>query len=612
MCGFAAIIMKRGVPADAGPIVAMCDVIRHRGPDDAGVLIDGSVGLGSRRLSIIDLSPAGHMPMESADGQLAIAYNGEVYNHRELRAELESLGHAFRSRTDTEVILAAYAQWGEECLQRFNGMWGFAILDRRRRVLFCARDRFGIKPVHWVDLPDRVAISSEIKQLLPMMPVRHASRSLLVDHIMSSATDCDPQRTFFGGVQKLPASHCMTIELDSLRCSVRRWYEVPRLDLGTTPMAELTEEFARRFTRSIELRLRSDVVVGTCLSGGLDSSVIAAFASAAHRRQAGVAPFKAVTALSVDPRLDESSYASAVVRHCGLDWVRTKPTREDFIAHLGSVIRAQEEPFPTPSMIMQYFVMKAAREAGITVLLDGQGGDELLLGYPMHRGAHLAWLAKHRGPLAASIEYVRLLRSGTVPALTLLKYAIGNMSRNQRIALYRRRHSYLREIPASLPSLDWLADGIPEVRSRQLEDIFRMVLPQLLRFEDRNSMAWSIESRLPFLDFSVVEFCVSLPIHAKLHGGWSKHLLRTVAAQHLPAEIAWRRSKFGFEAPDAAWLGPHSATMLEAVRASPILGELIDPGALARAWGGLDLRSRWRLYCIALWETTHGITGLSD
>ena len=586
----------------------MCDAIIHRGPDDGGTIVDGSVGLGSRRLAIIDLSPAGHMPMQSADGTLTIVYNGEVYNHEELRAELEALGHEFRSKTDTEVILAAYAQWGEDCLSRFNGMWGFALLDRPRGVVFCARDRFGIKPFHYLDGPRDFAFSSEIKQLLPRLESRRAERDLVIDFLLTASTDFDQDRTFFCGVRKLPAGHTLTYDIRSSSYRIQRWYSPAALDLRGASLEDLQQEFERRFASSVQLRLRSDVRVGTCLSGGLDSSVIAAFAANRHAQSGAIERFRAVTAVSVDSRLDESRYAQEVVEALGLDWVRTRPTHDDFVAHLERVITAQEEPFPTPSMILQYFVMKAARDAGITVLLDGQGGDELLLGYPVHRGLFLRWTLRDRGPLAAVAEFIRLRQTGTVRSLSLLKYMVGAGSSAHRTAFYLQRHAHLRNVgrPSSLQG-----SGVPDMATAQRNDVFRNVLPQLLRFEDRNSMAWSIESRLPFLDYRLAEFCLSVPVDAKFNHGWSKYLLRRVADSRLPSSIAWRRSKFGFEAPDDAWLDPQRQLMRSTVLSSSMLAEVSEPAKLARAFDHLDQRSKWRLYCCALWERLHAVSAMN-
>lgn len=609
MCGIAGFINKDGSLASERDLGAMCDAIVHRGPDDGGTLVEGAVGLGSRRLAIIDLSPAGHMPMESADRSLVIVYNGEIYNHEELRVELQALGHSFRSRTDTEVILAAYSQWGEDCLSRFNGMWGFAILDRLRRRLFCARDRFGVKPFHYVDSPRKFAFASEIKQLLPQLESRRAARDLIIDFLLTSSTDFDQERSFFAGVCKLPAGHYLTYDLQLGLHRVHRWYQPARIDVAGASIEELQSEFEKRFASSIELRLRSDVRVGTCLSGGLDSSVIAAFASELHLRRGAAEPFRAVTAVSVDAQLDESGYAKEVVDRCGLDWVRTRPTPADFEQHLNSVVVAQEEPFPTPSMILQYFVMKAAKEAGITVLLDGQGGDELLLGYPIHRGLHLRWVLRHRGAAAALAEFVRLRRAGTVSSFSLLKYMVGSGSPSRRAAFFARRHRHLR-LTASVPSLSSPEGGLRGIEESQCNDVFRNILPQLLRFEDRNSMAWSVESRLPFLDFRVVELCLSMPVEAKIHQGWSKYVLRRVAANRLPPSIAWRRSKFGFEAPDDAWLEPHRDEMRRAVLSSGLLREVSEPALLPLAFDRLDQRSRWRLYCCALWERLYGVTGI--
>jgi asparagine synthase (glutamine-hydrolysing) len=610
MCGIAGIINTDGRPMDPALVARMTGSIVHRGPDDEGCLVEGPVGLGSRRLSILDLSPAGHMPMTSADGTLTIAYNGEVYNFVELRAELEALGHRFRSHTDTEVILAAYAQWGPACLPRFNGMWGFAILDRRRQVLFCARDRFGVKPFHYVRVPGAFVFGSEIRQLLPFVDRRRARLDLLRTFIISGLCDHTDQ-TFFEGIEKLGGGHSLTYDLRSHSFAVERWYSLPRLDLAGAAIDEVTDEFERRFTSAVELRLRSDVRVGTCLSGGLDSSVIAAVAARLHVGRGGKEPFRAVTAISTMRETDESAYAKAVVDRCGLEWITTKPGHAEFLHHLDHAIEVQEEPFPTPSMIMQYFVMKAVREAGITVLLDGQGGDETLLGYPIYRGMYLRWLLRNRGVLPALAGFMRFRRSGEVSGAELLRYMVGAESASSRFKAYLWKHRYLH--------VDFPMPEIIRARSEASADffelhrleIFRTILPSLLRYEDRNSMAWSVESRLPFLDYRLVELSCSIPAEQKLHGGWSKYVLRRFADRVVPHEVAWRKSKFGFEAPDADWLRPLLPRMREAVVASPMLAQLAESSQLGPGFDGLDLRSQWRLFVCSKWEAQHGISGIS-
>ena len=610
MCGIAGIINTDGRPVDPALVARMTGSIVHRGPDDEGCLVEGPVGLGSRRLSILDLSPAGHMPMSSEDGSLTIAYNGEVYNFVELRAELEALGHRFRSHTDTEVILAAYAQWGAGCLPRFNGMWGFAILDRRRQALFCARDRFGVKPFHYARIPGAFVFGSEIRQLLPFVDRRRVRADLLRTFIISGICDHTDQ-TFFEGIEKLGGGHSLTYDLRSHRFTVDRWYSLPRIDLAGARIDEVTDEFERRFTSAVELRLRSDVRVGTCLSGGLDSSVIAAIAARLHAGRGGKEPFRAVTAISTMRETDESAYAKAVVDRCGLEWITTRPDHDEFLRHLDHAIEVQEEPFPTPSMIMQYFVMKAVKEAGITVLLDGQGGDETLLGYPIYRGMYLRWLLRNRGVLPALAGFARFRRSGVVSVTELLRYMVGSESASSRFRAYRWKHRYLRgdfPMPEIFRSR---AEATSDFFELHRLEISRTILPSLLRYEDRNSMAWSVESRLPFLDFRLVELSCSIPAQQKLHGGWSKYVLRRFAERVVPHEVAWRKSKFGFEAPDADWLRPLLPRMRESVVSSPMLAEVADPRQLGTGFDRLDLRSQWRLFVCSKWEAQHGIAGIS-
>jgi asparagine synthase (glutamine-hydrolysing) len=489
-------------------------------------------------------------------------------------------------------------------------MWGFAIFDKRRQVLFCARDRFGVKPFHYLRTPNSFVFGSEIRQLLPFVATHRARLDLLRTFLISGVCD-HTDHTFFEGVEKLAGGHSLTYDLRDRTVSIERWYDLPRIDLGGASMDEVIAEFERRFVDSVELRLRSDVRVGTCLSGGLDSSVIAAIASRLHSERGGAERFRAVTAISTMRETDESSYARAVVARCGLEWITTTPGHGEFARHLDHAIEVQEEPFPTPSMIMQYFVMKAVREAGITVLLDGQGGDETLLGYPIYRGMYLHWLLRNRGPFHAMSAWNRFRRTGNVSTGEMLRYVVGSESPASRFRAYRWKHGYLAGDFPMPGILRDRAESTSDFFRLQRLEIFRTILPSLLRYEDRNSMAWSVESRLPFLDYRVVELACSIPVEQKLHAGWSKYVLRRVAERIVPAEVAWRKSKFGFEAPDADWLRPLLPKMRESVVASPMLASISRPGRLGPGFDGLDLRSQWRLFVCSKWEAQHGISGIS-
>ncbi|MDJ1158993.1 asparagine synthase (glutamine-hydrolyzing) [Chelatococcus sp. SYSU_G07232] len=607
MCGIAGIIRKDGAPVEAGVIAAMTDAVAHRGPDGAGILVEGPIGLGHRRLSIIDLSDGGKQPMSYSDSGLTITYNGEIYNYLELRRELEAEGFRFVSDSDTEVILAAYAAWGRSCVLRFNGMWAFALLDRRRNLLFCSRDRFGVKPFYYADLPGRFVFGSEIRQILPFLGSVRANRRVLEAFIVTDGTDLD-EATFFADVTKLPGGHSLVYDLAAHRFTVERYYEIrPREDIARLGQGEAAEAFGALLDDAVRLRLRSDVKVGTCLSGGLDSSSVATLAAEAYRANGG-GRFAAITAVSEQESNSEAEFAEAVVKASDLGWHPVRPTYEDFVATLDAVVRAQEEPYGGPSITMQYFVMKTARENGITVLLDGQGGDETLLGYEKYYAAHIAEVFRKHG-LAATLRALR--RTGAnnakMSATNTAKYLVGGMVAPARYAFYRWRHSYLAEAPAMPPHLAAFARACHDPFRLQELEIRSTNLPVLLRYEDKNSMAHGIEARLPFLDYRLLETSLSLPGEYKIHDGWTKWILRKHMDGRMPDAIVWRKNKFGFEAPEDVWLKRHHGVMEQAVLASPIIGEIADRGRLAQHYRTLDKRSRWRLYSVALWEKAFGV-----
>jgi asparagine synthase (glutamine-hydrolysing) len=592
----------------AARIRSMTDAVAHRGPDGEGHYVEGPLALGHRRLAILDLSDDGRQPMHSSDGRFVIVFNGEIYNYIELARELAGLGHRFHSRTDTEVILAAYAQWGADCVARFNGMWSFAIHDRANARLFCSRDRFGVKPFYYADTPAAFAFGSEIRQLLPFLPRVAANRRILTDFIATATAD-HTEETFYEGVVKLPAGHNLEYDLGSGRFAVSRYYELrPRPGIASLSADGAIEAYREVLTDAVRLRLRSDVLVGTCLSGGLDSSSVATIAAGLYTPLAGRA-FSAITAVSEQKETNESGYARMVAAHGGMNWLTVQPTYRDFADSLPDVVRVQEEPFASTSLTMQYFVMKTARANGITVLLDGQGGDETLLGYERYYAAYLARTLRSEGP-GAFLQALRDTQSNNANMGfgNIAKYLVGGRSSAARYAMYRRRHRYLRELPPAPPHIRAYAAACWDDFSLQSLEIRSTNLPLLLRYEDRNSMAHAIEARLPFLDYRAVETALSLPGRYKMHEGWSKWVLRKAMAGRMPDEIVWRRNKLAFEAPEDLWLGQHGRLMREAVFASPLLGALSQPQALRAAYDALDKRSRWRLYSVALWEQAFGVT----
>ena len=615
MCGIAGIFEKTAPRADEAAIRAMTDAVAHRGPDGSGTFLHGRLALGHRRLAIIDLGESGHQPMHYGDGALTghgaltLVFNGEIYNYLELKSELERAGYAFRSRTDSEVILAAYARWGEECVNRFNGMWAFALFDRARNSVFCSRDRFGVKPFYYIDTPGRFAFGSEIRQLLPLLGKRAADRERLLDFVMTGMAD-HTTGTFFTGVSKLPAGHNLVFSLADSRFAIRPFYR-----LGVDEAArrlgreQAVEQFRESLSDAVRLRLRSDVPVGTCLSGGVDSSSVATLAAPLYSAQAG-RPFCAITAVSEEEATNEARYAEQVARHSAMSWLTVRPTYGDFVETLPAVVRAQEEPFGSTSLTMQYCVMRTARAHGIPVLLDGQGGDETLLGYNKYYAAAILTALRRRGVRAAlrSVRDARRNNAGMGLRATA-KYLIGSTLAPLRWQYYLRRHDYLRSSPA-MPS--WIRDYAKAARDEftvQAMEIGATNLPVLLRYEDKNSMAHAVETRLPFLDYRVLEMALSLPIDYKIHEGWTKWVLRAGMAGRMPDEIVWRRNKLGFESPERLWLAQHRAPMRAAVLASPQLGEICVPRKLEARFDALDARARWRLYSVALWEREFAVGG---
>ena len=602
MCGIAGIIMLDGSTPDHSRLAEMTLAVAHRGPDGEGLEIVDVVGFGHRRLAIIDTSTDGHQPMRSGDGSVRITFNGEIYNYLELRTELTSLGHNFRTKSDTEVLLEAYIEWGHRCLDRLNGMWAFAIHDMRTRTVFCSRDRFGVKPFHYVHIGSMFAFGSEIVQLLPLLPTVRANRKVLSDFLFAGI-DEPVHHTFFQGVHKLAGGHSLTISLDTGEIVSRREYSIThRPALGAVDLSAAVAAYGEQLDDAVRLRLRADVPVGTCLSGGLDSSTVATLAAAPYEQARGER-FRAITAVSEEPGNDETPFARAVVEHAGLDWITVRPTYADFAATIDDVVRTQQEPFGGPSICMQWFVMRAARENGIPVMLDGQGGDETLLGYRRYFAAFMLekWrtdgfrsmlreiaICRREGAQLGTLGILVGLAIQGIPALGYLKMWV--------------RGRWMRSRPPMPELLRAEAKALSDVRALQRLDIERTNLPALLRFEDRNSMRFAVETRLPFLDWRSVEIALALPSEAKFHRGWTKWLLRARMDSRLPHDVTWRRWKIGFEAPTATWLRMHAAPMREAVLSSKLLAELGNRTTLARSYDRMHAATRWRLFSAAAWE----------
>jgi asparagine synthase (glutamine-hydrolysing) len=600
MCGISGIINKNAAVVSPGAIRAINDLIAHRGPDGEGFFFDGHFALGHRRLAILDLSPDGHQPMPYLD-KYVITFNGEIYNYLEIREQLERDGYRFASKTDTEVILAAYDKWGQACVERFNGMWGFCLYDKEKNILFCSRDRFGVKPFYYADTPQKFIFGSEIKQILcgrggsPVANMR-AVRDFLIEGYSDHTHD-----TFFEGVHALAAGHNLVYSLTTHTFRQTRYYTLAaQADIAALDEASATARFLAELKRSVAYRLRSDVKVGTCLSGGLDSSCIASLSSTLYHA-ASADRFQAIHAHSGVDKIDESGYARELAGSCGIDLRVIEPSADEFMRAIDEVVYCQEEPFAAPSIFMQYFVFQKAKEIGCKVMLDGQGGDETLLGYERYYSAYLRSI-----PWRAALRELFCIRDNSKLSLgQVLGHFLYFSVSNIRIWRLRRKFAYIKpEYLLHFPNIRKLSKGHRDIRDMQKMEIESFQLPHLLRYEDRNSMRHSIEARLPFLDYQVVEAAFGMNNHFKIKNGWTKHVLRVAMAGLVPEKVLWRKNKLGFEAPEAAWIKAASTAMKAAIGQSAILATMCKDKP---DFANIDNVTFWKLYSIAKWEAVYAV-----
>ncbi len=603
MCGIAGIICKDSM-AQETDIQKMLDVIVHRGPDGQGTFIEKNIAFGHRRLSIIDLSENSSQPMYYKD-KYVLVFNGEIYNYIEIREELISAGYTFNTTGDTEVLLAAYDKWGNDCVKKFNGMWAFALFDKQKQLVFLSRDRFGVKPLYYSEVDNKFIFCSEIKQVLNFYKKKKVNRAILLDYLLSGLED-HTASTFFEGIYKLPQSHNMIYNLVTNSFKLEQYYQVAvHPGLSRLNEKETVEKFKSILLESVKIRLRSDVPVGTCLSGGTDSSAIATLASELNK-SVTKKKFIAITAKSVEQQTDESVFAEMIVKNSDLDWRITEPTFENFKNNVEKLIYNQEEPFGSPSVFMQSEVFRKAKEAGCIVMLDGQGGDEILLGYERYYAAYIKSL-----PFFEKItESYKSVKSSRLTVKELLAYFYYFTSYKIRISGLKKKYSFVKPEVFENWKKNHILESIEsykDIIAMQKLELMSQQLPHLLRYEDKNSMMHSIESRLPFLDYRVVETALSINNKLKIKNGWSKYVLRKSIENIVPEEIAWRKNKLGFNAPEKLWMKDFEAIILTEVRKSKILKELCSIENLVEKFPVLDMRTKWKLYNIAKWEEMYNV-----
>lgn len=660
MCGLFGLIQED--PIDFFELNSMSKYLKHRGPDDEGfvtfdsndVQIFGGIDtpdismnvdnilwsptfrlpsqgmaqssqlvLGHRRLSIIDPSPLGHQPMCSIDRSCWISFNGEIYNFLELREELRALGHSFCTDTDTEVIIAAYQQWGYDCLSKFNGMFALVIFDQKSKTLFLARDRFGVKPLYYWQVAGRLAFSSEIKAFTCLTGWNpYANKEKLLDFIVWNIAD-HSSSTMFDGVEQLLPGHFVTINLSNLfsggsvpELSPQQWYVLPS---NSSPVDELdaSQKLLLLLRDSVQLRLRADVPVGSCLSGGLDSSAIVCLMQDAAVTSTYGNALYTFTARSHDHDFDEYRYAEKVIERSSTISHQVIPELLNLFNELDDLIWHQDEPFVSTSIYAQWCLFRKAHDVGIKVMLDGQGADEILGGYRGYFGAYLASLVQKGFLVQWFGQLVALRRESGFSYARSIGYTFAY--------LFPSLFTWFGKFDGRAYSdKTWLAEGVRDAfrfdpflavhgRSSSVKDlsiaqITKTNLPMLLHWEDRNSMAHSVEARVPFLDYRVVETCLEMSDSSKVGGGISKRVLREAMNGIVPDFIIKRRDKMGFVTAEQLWMSRDDPQQFrrELIDAIKSLPSILSPRLLnhfdemVEGRRSFDFRY-WRAICASRW-----------
>lgn len=553
MCGICGIIRFDNKNVQEGQIREMMRIMKHRGPDDEGVYFENNIGLGFVRLSIIDLSQAGHQPMFSKDQRYIMIFNGEIYNYIELREELIKDGFVFHTHTDSEVLLNSYIRWGEECLHRFNGMWAFTIYDRQDKKVFAARDRYGVKPFYYFQSNEYFAFASEIPPLLSLLAHKpNPDYQSIFDYLVFNRTD-QTEQTFFKDIRKLQHGHFISIDqqstIDNNKLRIKKWYDL-RKQVALTPGFTDAQEYRELFSSAVGLRLRSDVPVGVCLSGGLDSSSIVSVLLNDYEKS-DLNTFSAV--YKKGQTGDETEYINEF-RLLLKNMFFTSPSAESLQKDLSEFTRAHAEPFPTTSPYAQYKVMELATSK-VVVTLDGQGADEALAGYHYFFGFFFKDLLnqKRYGKLGSEMFYYLKKHRSIFGLKTFIYFLLSedkktNLRVNEKKYLTKNfveKYKNSNSIVGNLYNSDNLNDA--------LINHFEYKLEHLLKWEDRNSMAFSLEARVPFLDYRLVEKTLATAPELIIRKGITKILLRSSVNNILPEKILKRNDKIGFETPEVEW-----------------------------------------------------------
>jgi len=572
MCGIFGAINLTGFfdEKDYHIFVEATDMVSYRGPDASGYISlnvkqpknkkQFDVFLGHRRLSIIDLTETANQPM-SDDGKTWIVFNGEIFNYLELKEELKKERETFKTKSDTEVILKIYKKYGESGFSKFNGMWAFAIVDINNKKIILSRDRFSIKPLYYLYKDNKFYFASETKQLLPFMNKKEINHEVMFKYLEQGIINYN-EETFFNGIYQLKPKHNLVMFIEERKIKYNKYWEYRNMDLNLT-FKDAVEKFRELFIDSVKIRLRSDVKIGALLSGGLDSSSISVIANSLHNGQ-----FHTFSVISKERKYSEEKYIDIVSKEGRISNIKTFVdfnNYKEFVKYLYEIIYYNDYPFCGFSTIAHFIVLESLKKlSDIKVILSGQGGDEVLMGYLKYFFFNIKNLLKSKDFTKALFEIISSIFKRTV----VWQFKISEAKRYVPFFIKKFPKNFLN-FNTSLEPV-WKADHLKE---RQILDIDKYSVPALTHYEDRNSMAHSLEIRLPFLDHRLVDFVLNLPVSFKLKEGWSKYILRK-AIYELPNPIRWRKDKQGFIIPEEKWLREEFATLIIKIFSNSVLHEM--------------------------------------
>lgn len=636
MCGISGFVQFTNRPGP-GPhhLLRSSEILAHRGPDDEGFLLisndyvcveafSGSFGKPEtrpdavhlpglaqtgwkagamhRRLSIIDPKPEGHQPFPNHEKSVWVVFNGEIYNYKKLRARLQKLGYLFDTETDTEVLLNAYLEWGQACVHQLDGMWAFTVFDTRTHRVFASTDPAGIKPLYYTLTKSAFFFTSEIKAF-KAFDVGFSENEKAVARFLVYGQSDETSDTLFAGIQRLRGGFSIDVEMDTGAFSIKPYQSV---FAGTAfdyhPLSkerERVDHIQSLLVEMIGLRLQADVPLGVCLSGGIDSSTVAGLVAFADRHLHSAEPRKAFMAtLPIGSQHDESPFAREVAARLGFEFHTTCPTGQQFADAVSDLIYTLDEPPPGLNAFSQYAVFQKVAEQNITVTLDGQGADEVFAGYPRHQEVLLAESLAHGAPAWDSISHGKELMVNGIRSLLPVNLALP--------LLELQKPEFEMLLPETIRLAGAKGNFYLSLNECLATEFSSTSLPFLLKAADRNSMRWSIESRMPFADFQpLVDYLFQIPGSAKIQAGYTKYLLRKAAQPFVSQSILKRKDKVGFAAPNAAWIAALPTEMWHTLLAIP--QPWIDK-ALAGKWivsnKNMDLLLLWRIFSYLLWRKT--------